>query len=83
MQKITILTIALLLALPVAAKQDEKKGYGAGGVREEHASDMGLEKGKAWSGNKEKNAKEGTEDTIRKGKNPKKGKKENKATKSK
>ena len=61
MQKIVIFMLALMLALmltfPVAAKQD--KGKGAGGVRDDHASEIGLEKGKAWAwaGTKEKKGK--------------------------
>lgn len=38
----------------VLAADEDKKGHGAGGVRTEHASEQGLEKGKAWAGSREK-----------------------------
>ncbi len=45
----------MLLTLPVVAKQDKVKD--AGGARSEHASELGMEKGKAWAGSKEKKEK--------------------------
>ena len=85
MKKLVVILIALLMALPVIAKED--KGHKAGGMRDEHASEMGLEKGKAYAGTKEKaetlveeeeEDKEGKED-----KEKKKEKKEKKEMKQK
>ena len=44
---------ALLITSSAYTKDEDKKGYGAGGARGEHASEQGIEKGKAWSGSKE------------------------------
>jgi hypothetical protein len=49
-----IVLSALLVAAGSAIADEEKKGHGAGGVRAEHASEQGLDKGKAWAGSKEK-----------------------------
>ena len=73
MQKLVVFIMALVLAFPVVAKQG--KGKGAGGVRENQASEVGLEKGKAWAGTKEKKVKEESEEE---GKKPKKEKKSRK-----
>lgn len=51
-QHIAIL-LGLLLSMPVLAAKDDNKGHGAGGLRGEHASEQGLEQGKAWAGSKE------------------------------
>ena len=84
MLKNIVLIIALIFALPVSAKQsEEKKGHGAGGVRDENASEMGLEKGKAWAGSKEKKIKREAGEEKEKEKKPKKDKKVKKAKKSK
>ncbi|MES9937301.1 MAG: hypothetical protein ABW153_12715 [Sedimenticola sp.] len=53
------------------------KGHGAGGIAEEKASEMGLEKGKRYAGSKEKKSREEDEEK------PKKEKKEKKEKKSK
>ena len=52
MKNFSLFLLMLLLSFPVIAKQD--KGKGAGGVRDDHAGEMGLEKGEAWAGSKEK-----------------------------
>ena len=79
MHKIIVFIIAIFLTLPISAKQgEEKQGYGAGGVRDDHASEMGVEKGKAWAGSKEKKVKEESKDEIDEEKVPKKDKKEKK-----
>jgi hypothetical protein len=78
-----ILLIILTTALSapgLSFADDEKKGHGAGGVRADHASEKGLEKGKAWAGEKEKKEKKEPRD---KGKKEKKEKKEKKAKKAK
>lgn len=54
--------LGLALAMPVCAARDDNKGKGAGGLRGEHASEMGLEKGKAWAGSKEKRNGAGSEE---------------------
>ena len=51
MQKLFVFLIVVLMTFPVIAKDD--KGNKAGGKRAEHASEMGLEKGKAYAGQKE------------------------------
>ena len=49
-----LILLSVLLAAPNISFADaDKKGHGAGGVRADHASDKGLEKGKAWAGSKE------------------------------
>ena len=56
---ILFISMAALISAPnLAFADDEKKGHGAGGVRADHASDKGLEKGKAWAGSKEKKEKD-------------------------
>jgi hypothetical protein len=78
MKKFSLFLLMLLLSLPVIAKQD--KGKGTGGVRDDHASEMGLEKGEAWAGSKEKKVKKESEDKVKK---EEKVKKEKKAKKEK
>ena len=73
MKKLTVFLLMMLLTLPVVAKQD--KGNSAGGARSEHASEMGMEKGKAWAGSKEKKTKEEAEEKVKKEKKEKKEKK--------
>lgn len=55
MRRFVVLLLAVMLSFPLVAK--EHKGKGAGGARDEHASETGMEKGKAWAGDKEKKAK--------------------------
>ena len=74
MSQVVALLFSLLLALPVLAAKDDNKGRGAGGVRDEHASEQGLEQGKAWSGSQEQKPAEADEDNG-KGKPEKKDKK--------
>lgn len=81
MKKLGIFILALMFVLPVSAKQD--KDTDAGGVRSDHASDMGLEKGKAWAGDKEKKEKEKKEKKSKNEKEDKKGKKDKKDKKDK
>lgn len=70
-----ILISALLAAAGSAIADEEKKGHGAGGVRADHASEQGLDKGKAWAGSKEKkDHKEKKQKKENKEKNGKKGK---------
>jgi len=54
---VLILSSALLATVGTSSADQEKKGHGAGGVRAGHASEQGLEKGKAWAGSKEKKEK--------------------------
>ncbi|MET0093007.1 MAG: hypothetical protein ABW120_05710 [Sedimenticola sp.] len=84
----TVIAGLMALALVVfgigsatAAKGD--KGHGAGGVAEEQASEMGLEKGKRYAGSKEKKSKEEGEEKLKKEKKEKKAKKEKKSKKGK
>lgn len=70
MKKFSLFLLMLLLSFPVIAKQDKEKG--AGGVRDDHANEIGLEKGKAWAGSKEKKEKE---EKVKKEKKEKKSKK--------
>ena len=56
-RSLLILFSALIMASTTAFADEEKKGYGPGGVRAEHASEKGLERGKAWAGSKEKKEK--------------------------
>lgn len=72
MKKLTVFLLMMLLTLPVVAKQGN--GKGAGGARTEHASEMGMEKGKAWAGSKEKKEKEEKEKEEKKEKKSKKNK---------
>ena len=65
------LLAALLAATTVCAKDDKEKGHGAGGVRADHASEQGLEQGKAWAGSKEH---EGVSEKSKKPKQEKKNK---------
>jgi len=82
MIRILVLLIALLFVLPVAAKQDGKgKGHAAGGVRSEHVSEMGDEKGKAWAGTKESEDKEDSDSDSEDDDGDKKDKKEKKEKK--
>ena len=80
---VLILSSALLMAVGTSSADQEKKGYGAGGVRAEHASEQGLEKGKAWAGSKEKDEKPTKEEKERKEKKEKKQKKDKKEKKDK
>lgn len=76
---VLILSSALLMTAGTSSADQEKKGYGAGGVRAEHASEQGIEKGKAWAGSKdEKPTKEKKEKKEKKQKKEKKEKKEEK-----
>ena len=81
MQKLFVFLIVALMTFPVIAKDD--KGNKAGGKRAEHASEMGLEKGKAYAGEKEvdleKPEKEEKEEKQKKEKKQKKDKKEKKS----
>lgn len=53
MNKLLILLfLSLAISLPVHAKKEGKGN--AGSSRDEHASESGLEHGKAWAGNKDK-----------------------------
>ena len=65
MQTLTKLFMILVISLGmsgIALAEKGGKGKGAGGARAEHASDMGLEKGKAYAGNKEDGGEEAKED---------------------
>ncbi|MCW8931090.1 MAG: hypothetical protein OQL19_12725 [Gammaproteobacteria bacterium] len=73
MKIITVFFFMFILSLPVLAVQD--KGKGAGGTRTEHASKMGLEKGNAWAGSKEKKEKGNSQEKVKKEKKEKKAKK--------
>jgi competence protein ComGC len=88
MKKLFVFLIVALMTFPVIAKDD--KGNKAGGKRAEHASEMGLEKGKAYAGEKEgvvekldKDDKEGFLEKPEKEEKEKKQKKEKKEKKSK
>jgi hypothetical protein len=81
MKKILVFLVTLMLALPVVAK--DHKGKGAGGARDEHVSEMGMEKGKALAGTNEKKAKEEEEESSEDGMKEKKEKKAKKEKKSK
>jgi hypothetical protein len=70
-----IFSSAMLVATGTSAAGEGKQGHGAGGVRADHASEQGLEKGKAWAGSNEENEKQSKE---RKEKKEKKLKKEEK-----
>ena len=74
---ILALVLAISFATGAAADDERKKGHGAGGVRAEHASEKGMEKGKAWAGTREK------EDEEQKPKKEKKEKKEKKQKRDK
>ena len=69
-----ILLSALVVAPSISFADDAQKGHGAGGVRGDHASDKGLEKGKAWAGSRE--TEETKELRYNKDKKDKKDKKE-------
>lgn len=89
MRNLLLIILMFLVVSPAIAKEDkEKKGHGAGGVRDDHASEMGIEKGNAWAGAKEKKVKEDSEEAgegkqnkEKKQKKVKKVKKEKKAKK--
>ena len=53
MLKVLLFIVAVSFSVSGFAKQDDK-GKGSGGVRSEHASEMGIEKGNAWAGSQEK-----------------------------
>ena len=57
MLKILLFIVSVSLSFSSFAKQDNK-GKVPGGVRSEHASEMGIEKGNAWAGSKEKDKKD-------------------------
>ena len=75
---VLILSSALLMTAGTSSADQEKKGHGAGGVRTQHASEQGLEKGKAWAGSEEKDEKPTKEKKEKKEKKQKKEKKEKK-----
>ena len=79
MKLTTILAVVLAISFATGAAADDerKKGHGAGGVRADHASEKGMEKGKAWAGTRE------NEDEEEKPKKEKKEKKERKEKKEK
>ncbi len=52
MKKLFVFFIVLMLCMPVLAKQGKENK--AGGMRDDHVSEMGMEKGKAYAGSKEK-----------------------------
>lgn len=56
MKLTTVLALVLAISFATGAVADDerKKGHGAGGVRADHASEKGMEKGKAWAGTREK-----------------------------
>ena len=70
-----------LVGVSMAAKGG--KGQGAGGVRTDHVSETGMEKGKAWAGEKEKNEKDEKDEKEKKEKNEKKENNEKKEKKEK
>jgi len=76
------LICALLFVAGTSAADEEKKGHGAGGVRADHASEQGLEKGKAWAGSKENKDKSAQDKEEKHEKKQKKEKKEKKEKKS-
>ena len=47
--QIGVAAAAMLIGLGASAAKPDDKGHGAGGVRADHASEQGLEKGKAWA----------------------------------
>ena len=49
---IVSMVVGAFAATAVAA-EDGRQGQGAGGARAEHASEQGLEKGKAWAGTRD------------------------------
>ena len=74
MKLMTILALMLAISFATGAAADDErnKGHGAGGVRADHASEKGMEKGKAWAGTREK---EDEEEKPKKDKKRKKRKK--------
>jgi hypothetical protein len=73
----------MVLMLPLiggahAAREDSNKGHGAGGARGEHASEQGLESGKAWAG-----ARDGQEQREKHEREREKAKKQEKQEKQK
>ena len=75
-----ILFVSLAFSLPVQAKKGDKEGgHGAGGLRDDYASESGLEHGKAWAGSNEGHDGEGPQaESGDKQKQEKKQKKKNK-----
>jgi len=57
-----MLSSVLLLAVGTPTADERKQGHGAGGVRADHASEQGLEKGDAWAGSKEQKEKKEKKD---------------------
>lgn len=78
-----VLLLALLLAMPLLAAKEDKQGHGAGGMRDEHASEQGMEHGKSWAGEKEKKPEDEEEEGNGEEEKPKKEKKEKKEKKNK
>lgn len=74
MQKLFVIVMVLFLSMPVLAKQEKENK--AGGMRDDHVSEMGMEKGKAYAGTKEKKDEDDEEEM--KDKKDKKSKKEKK-----
>lgn len=70
MLRILLLIVAVSFSVSGFAKQDDK-GKGPGGARSEHASEMGIEKGNAWAGRKEKDKAEKKEEKEKKDKKEK------------
>lgn len=79
-KSLVVLLLTIGLATGVSAGNDQKKGHGAGGVRADHASETGMEKGKAWAGTREK---EDEEPKSEKGKKDKKQKRDKSKEKKK
>jgi hypothetical protein len=83
MKRLVVLLLTIGLASGVFAGNDQKKGHGAGGVRADHASETGMEKGKAWAGTREKEDKEPKSEKDKKDKKDKKQKRDKSKGKSK
>ena len=79
-----ILFVSLAVSLPAHAKKGGKDGgYGAGGQRDDFASETGMEQGKAWAGSKEKYDAEMKDKDKDKDKKQKKEKKQKQKQKNK
>ncbi len=77
---VTLLAATLGLSGAALAAKDDNKGHGAGGARAEHASEQGLDKGKAWAGTREREEKmDDQADNMDRADKPKKAKKAKKA----
>lgn len=75
MKNLLVIFITLALSMPVLAKKDKESK--AGSMRDDHASEMGMDKGKAYAGTNEKKDKDDEEEM--KDKKDKKSKKEKKS----